>query len=270
MQGRLVPPTGGRIQAFPEERWADEFPAARAAGISCIEWILDESDGGRNPFRTSDGIREMRRLAECHGIAVRSLCADFLMERPLLRVDDEARRETLRELHAALDRCACAGIGRVVMPFVDHSAIQGESEIEQVVGIVDEALAASTRGGVELHLELALRPREVAALLARLPDSRVKINYDSGNSASLGYDPREEFDQYGGRIGSVHVKDRRRGGGTVPLGLGDADLPLVFHLLGEIRYEGDLILQVARDADGGEVEWARRNRGIVERLMTGE
>ena len=267
MQGRLVPPTGGRIQAFPAGRWQDEFPAARVAGVSCIEWIFDESDGGGNPFRTSDGIREVQQLAERHGIAVRSLCADFLMDRPLLRVDEDAKRSTTRVLHATLDRCSRAGINRVVLPFVDQSAIHSEDEIDHVVGIVEDALASTH--GVELHLELALGPRDVAALLARLPDPRVKINYDSGNSASLGYEPADEFEQYGGRIGSVHIKDRRRGGGTVPLGQGDANLPLLFHLLRDIRYEGDLILQVARDADGGEVEWARHNRGIVERLMNG-
>jgi len=176
----------------------------------------------------------------------------------------------VQELHAALDRCALAGIGRIVMPFVDRSAIQSNGEIDGGVDIIEEALAVSTRGGVELHLELALDPAQVASLLRRLPNPRVKINYDSGNSASLGYDPREEFDAYGDRIGSVHIKDRRRGGGTVPLGEGDADLPLVFSLLRQVNYRGDLILQVARSASGDEVAWARHNRAIVSRLLAGE
>ena len=36
----------------------------------------------------------------------------------------------------------------------------------------------------------------------------IKVNYDSGNSASLGYDPTDEFAAYGERVGSVHIKDR--------------------------------------------------------------
>ena len=71
-------------------------------------------------------------------------------------------------------------------------------------------------------------------LLSRLPDPPFKANYDTGNSASLGYDPVEELGAYGPRIGSVHVKDRVRGGGTVPLGEGDARVETVFDLLHEL------------------------------------
>ena len=38
MQGRLVPPVDGRIQAFPAENWKDEFELASDAGLACIEW----------------------------------------------------------------------------------------------------------------------------------------------------------------------------------------------------------------------------------------
>ena len=48
----------------------------------------------------------------------------------------------------------------------------------------------------------------------------MRVNYDSGNSASLGYRPRDEFAAYGSRVGSVHLKDRRLGAGTAPLGRG--------------------------------------------------
>ena len=122
-----------------------------------------------------------------------------------------------------------------------------------------EAAAA----GVELHLEMSFAPARFAALLARLPDA-VRVNYDSGNSASLGFHPDEEFAAYGERIGSVHVKDRVRGGTTVPLGTGSVDMPAFFSGLRRIRYGGDIILQVARSEEGREVEWARANRAFVE------
>jgi L-ribulose-5-phosphate 3-epimerase len=91
----------------------------------------------------------------------------------------------------------------------------------------------------------------------------IKVNYDSGNSASLGFVPGEEFAAYGHRIGSVHIKDRVRGGGTLPLGTGDADLPAVFAALKKIDYQGDITLQVARSEPGQEVAWARLNREFV-------
>jgi hexulose-6-phosphate isomerase len=118
-----------------------------------------------------------------------------------------------------------------------------------------------------LHLETSLAPAPFAALLDRLPYQWLKANYDSGNSASLGYDPGEEFAAYGSRIGSVHIKDRVRGGATVPLGTGDADLDVLFEELDKIGYSGDLVLQVAREQPGNEVEWARHNREFVLGLL---
>ena len=104
-------------------------------------------------------------------------------------------------------------------------------------------------------------------MLAQIPDPLLRVNYDSGNSASLGYDVASELAAYGARIGSVHIKDRVRGGGTVPLGTGDADLPALFSGLARLRYQGDYVLQVARGTDGGEVEWARQNRAFLVREL---
>ena len=97
----------------------------------------------------------------------------------------------------------------------------------------------------------------------------LKVNYDSGNSASLGYDPIDEFAAYGVRVGSVHIKDRVRGGGTVPLGSGDASFRALFECLAALGYSGDFVLQVARGTDGDEVSWSRKNREYVIALQAG-
>ena len=121
------------------------------------------------------------------------------------------------------------------------------------------ALPAAEETGIELHLETSLGPAEFAKLLDGVPHSKLKVNYDSGNSASLGYAPAEEFAAYGDRIGSVHIKDRVLNGGTVPLGSGDADFPALFSSLEKIDYRGDFTLQVARGVAGDEVAWAKQN-----------
>jgi hexulose-6-phosphate isomerase len=68
---------------------------------------------------------------------------------------------------------------------------------------------------------------------------------------------------YGHRIGSVHIKDRILGGGTVSLGAGNADLSVLFSGLAALPYRGDYVLQVARGQEGREVEWAQQNRAFV-------
>jgi hexulose-6-phosphate isomerase len=267
MQGRLVPPVDGRIQAFPAEQWREEFPRARAAGLGSIEWIYETFGRDRNPLCTDAGLAELEALRAAHGIAVRSVCADYFMEYPLVRATPGELAARLADLRWLLERCRHAGIGRIVLPFVDNSGIRTDAEQDALVDVLAAAARDAEAAGVELHLETALDPRAFAAFLDRLPFSVIRVNYDSGNSASLGYDPRDEFAAYGERLGSVHVKDRRRGGTTVPLGTGDADLPAFFDGLRRLGYEGDVILQVARGTTGAEVEWARGNRRLVEEAL---
>ena len=228
MQGRLVPPAGGRIQAFPRENWAEEFPRAAAAGLDAIEWIFDCYGEGANPIETLEGLSRLRRLAGEHGVAVRSLCADYFMERPLACAAEGERTERLGTLAWLLGQCAALGVGRVVLPFVDESSMRTPEQQSVVSDLLRRAVPAAERAGVELHLETDLNPEDFRHFLSLVRHPMVKVNYDSGNSASLGYDPREEFGAYGERVGSVHIKDRVRGGSTVPLGTGDTDFEALF------------------------------------------
>src|ERR1041385_1389783 len=257
MQGRLVPPHEGRIQCFPRERWRDEFGLAAAAELDAIEWIFDLFGLDANPITTDAGLREMRALSAKTGVAVRSVCADYFMDRTLLRAADHEVEQGLARLAWLLRRSAMLGAARVVLPFVDASRIDSDPELGFVAGILARMLPVLDETGVELHLETSLAPEPFADLLTRLPHPSIKVNYDSGNSASLGYRPRDEFSAYGSRVGSVHIKDRVRGGGTVPLGSGDTDFAALTDCLNEIAYDGDFVLQAARGRDGEEVAWAR-------------
>jgi L-ribulose-5-phosphate 3-epimerase len=263
MQGRLLPPPAGRFQCFPRERWPEEFAAAKSVPLDGIEWIYDLHGAGANPLESEAGLDRMRELGSQHGIAVCSLCADYFMDLPLLRVSADQRRERLQRLDWLIGRCGQLGIQRIVLPFVDASRIETPAEADVVVECLHAILPTAEACKVELHLETALGPAEFAALLARLNHPFIKVNYDSGNSASLGYHPHEEFHSYGSRVGSVHIKDRVRGGGTVPLGTGSADFAALRQCLAEVNYQRDFVLQVARGESGAEVEWARHNRRFV-------
>jgi L-ribulose-5-phosphate 3-epimerase len=269
MQGRLVPPSDGRIQNFPRERWRDEFALAAAAGLDAIEWIYDLYGADVNPIATDEGLAEIKSLSTQSHVLIRSLCADVFMEAPLLRATKAEIDERTETMVWLLGQCAMLGVKRVVLPFVDASRIDSDEELVHVVGVLGSLLPALERTGVELHLETSLEPGRFADLLARLPHPMVKVNYDSGNSSSLGYHPGDEFAAYGERIGSVHIKDRVLGGGTVPLQTGDADFDALFEGLAGIAYQGDFVLQVARDETGDEVDWARRNREFVLSRLAG-
>jgi L-ribulose-5-phosphate 3-epimerase len=270
MQGRLVPPEAQRFQSFPRERWRDEFAIAAAAGLDTIEWIYDSYGEDVNPLVTEEGAREIKHLCAIHGVGVESVCADWFMDFPLVRVSGPEAQSRWARLAWLLERCSSLGINRVVVPFVDSSAIRDSEDLAAVAAGIGSLSGPLDRFGVEVHLETALPPTDFAALLARAPHPRVKVNYDAGNSASLGYKPCDEFAAYGLRVGSVHLKDRRLGAGTVPLRSGDTDFDALFDALKELHYEGDFILQVARGESGDELAWTRQNvstaLAMIERL----
>src|ERR1041384_469028 len=74
MQGRLLPPTSGRIQSFPVKRWREEFTRAREADLACIEWIYEVGTDEANPLRTTEGIQEIHQLVRTTGVGVWSVC----------------------------------------------------------------------------------------------------------------------------------------------------------------------------------------------------
>jgi hexulose-6-phosphate isomerase len=267
MQGRLLPPQHGRFQCFPVDIWCAEFAGAAAAGLDAVEWIYDLHGADVNPLASDAGIAEMRSLSARHAVAVVSLCADYFIDRPFATASPAEFGELTNRLVWLLDRSRMAGITRIVLPFVDASRIDTPEQETAIVRMLETVLPHATNCGVELHLETAYGPTDFARMLARLPHPMLKANYDSGNSSSLGYDVHLELAAYGPRIGSVHIKDRVNGGGTVPLGQGDADIPALLAGLSRLQYGGDFVLQVARATPGDEIAWARHNRDYLLREL---
>jgi L-ribulose-5-phosphate 3-epimerase len=259
MEGRLVPPEDGRFQCFPRECWEKEFALAAEVPFDYIEWVYDLYGHDVNPLADSAGVKKLEKLIHSSGVSVRSVCADYFMDKPFVRCGAHEFEERQQELAHLLRNSSAVGVNRVVIPFVDASAIRSQEDAAAVVDALHAALPVAEESGVELHLETSLGPADFARLLEQVPNRMLKVNYDSGNSASLGYPVKEEFAAYGDRIGSVHIKDRVLNGGTVPLGTGNADFPALFSSLRKLGYSGDFTLQVARGTPGDEVAWAKHN-----------
>jgi hexulose-6-phosphate isomerase len=263
MEGRLVPPEDGRFQCFPRQQWENEFAHAANVPFDYIEWVYDLYGQDVNPLGNPAGIAKLKSLIASTAVRIRSVCADYFMDRPLLRCGERELDERIQELARILRNGRAVNVNRVVIPFVDASAIRSNDDLTALRYALQAALPFAEETGIEIHLETALGPAEFAKLLDSLPHPKLKANYDSGNSASLGYSPAEEFAAYGDRIGSVHIKDRVLNGGTVPLGTGSADFAALFGCLEKMDYQGDFTLQVARGTPGDEVAWAKQNVAFV-------
>jgi hexulose-6-phosphate isomerase len=153
----------------------------------------------------------------------------------------------------AASRAASLGAMHIVIPLVDNGRLDNAEQSHALHGLLIQRHATLQAQNVHIAFESDLAPNALRDFLEDFPDDRFGINYDIGNSASLGYDPEQEMQAYASRVTNVHVKDRKLGGTTVPLGTGAAKMKEVLQGLSDARYAGNFILQTARAADGDHV-----------------
>jgi hexulose-6-phosphate isomerase len=248
MQGRLSPRIDGKIQAYPAKTWQKEFEISKEIGYSAIECIV-EKPLEINALMSKSGMQEIKEIILKTGVRVDYVCADIFMQQPLVRMSEKIKEENKKILEQILINSKEIGAIGVEIPFVDASSIKTESEIEELISVTEDAFKLAGEIGIDVSLETDLNAKEFKKLLEKIDLDHVKANYDIGNSASLGYEPLEELENYGQKILNVHVKDRKLGSTTVPLGTGNADIRCVFEKLDEIGYTGGITMQAARGED---------------------
>ena len=261
MQGRLVPPIDGKLQAFPTNGWNKELEICRGLGVECIEWVYDGEDLYflPNPISTFEGANA---LSGIQSPRITSLCADYFVKAPLLRVPDGIKVQRIARLRWLIFQCGLANIPILVLPFVDDNSIRTQEEIQETIDNLQSLGDLLESCDVRIALEANLSPFNFKSLIKQL-DGTIAINYDSGNSASLGYDMEEEWGGYGYRVENIQIKDRVVNGGSVPLGEGSANFDTLAKMLSQYKYSGNTILQVARGESGKEVGWYQRNRNFL-------
>lgn len=251
MQGRLLPKYLGRYQAHPIGYWHREFEVAKNYEIGLIEFILDYDDWGNNPLMSEIGINEITQVSLKTGVFVKSACADFFMEAPLHGRSLTDCLDSQKVLIKLIHNCAKLGINDIVIPCVDQSSLREDrSNMKELVKNMLPAVDLAEKYGLNLALETDLPPKSFADLLEMFSSPRVTVNYDIGNSASLGYDPIEELVAYGNKISNIHIKDRILNGGSVELGTGSADFKTFFTELSRLSFKGIFVMQAFRDDEG--------------------
>ncbi|MBI2953572.1 MAG: TIM barrel protein [Chloroflexi bacterium] len=268
MQGRLSPPIDGRIQAFPSHTWRQEFAVAADLGFSCLDWVYDTAAHYDGPLLTEEGIAEIRRISERTRVEVYSICGDYFRDFPLVRADARTLDARLQDLRLLIIQCRAAAIGRIMIPFVDSASILSDDDFHQAVAALQSILPFAEAHGVVITLETSLEPVRYRHFLECVNHPALRVTYDIGDCVSLGHDTMSEIELLAQWIESVHVKDRLRGGVTVPLGEGDADFAAAFSTLARLRYTGPFILQAARGEMGAEIETVRQYLQFVRRLLT--
>lgn len=252
IQGRLSPIRNERIQSFPWDHWANEFKLAEELEFKKIEWTIDSERFLENPILTVKGQKEIKRLLQVHGLQIPSVTCDYFMENPFWQSSETLIRNDLMRIMDGMNQI---GAKILVIPLVDNSSLSGYSESNNVIDFFTSFKMELLEKDIKIAFESDLAPSPLLTFISNFDSEKFGVNYDIGNSASLGYSPNEEFMAYGPRIINVHIKDRLYGGSTVPLGEGSADFHAVFNLLNLFNYNGNLIMQTARskNENHGEV-----------------
>jgi L-ribulose-5-phosphate 3-epimerase UlaE len=259
IQGRLLPKYKGRYQAHPKGYWADEFEIAKSLGLDCIEFILDYNDANQNPLLNKNELNKLQLIIFETGVAVQTICADYFMEAPLHSGNKLVSDNSMKVLKRLLKSAEILGVSDIVIPCVDQSSLNDSEAVKRFVKQINCIVPDFEEKGINLSLETDLAPQPFVELLSKFNSERITVNYDIGNSASLGFNPIEELDAYGDRITDIHIKDRSLNGGPVLLGKGNANFELFFNKLKEFNYKGPFIMQAYRDDEGLQIFKKQQN-----------
>jgi L-ribulose-5-phosphate 3-epimerase len=264
MCGRLSKQIGNEIQAFPFQEWQKEFKNAKEAGFSSIEWIFDTNP---NPITNEEGINKMNDLIKKSNITINSVCCDYFMKKQLFGKNPIEIEKNFDILKKIVESSKKLGITNIEIPLVDSSSLRSEEDEKQFVEVIKKIIPLLNKN-MQIVLETDLSPKKFREFIESFGNNKIKVNYDTGNSAALGYDMEEEFKEIGKYFANIHIKDRKFQGNTVPLGDGDVNFELFFDKLSKIEYNGELIIQGARqDFKENHIKTCKEYLKIVKQYL---
>ena len=187
------------------------------------------------------------------------------MQKPLHHLKNNELENEIQKFILFLSKLKIVGIKYIIYPLVDNGSVKNKFEEIYFFDILKNFFYALKELNIMILFESDYAPKNFKKFMSKLPDSQFGINYDTGNSASLGYEINEEFSCYS-KI-RIYIKDRKFKGTTVPLGEGDVDFKLLFRLVKNYHYNKLFILQSARKKKGNELQTLNQYRNFILKKM---
>jgi L-ribulose-5-phosphate 3-epimerase len=184
-------------------------------------------------------VDEARRLLDRYGLR----CVSMSGHAPL---HEELGRTRLRNVLQAGKEL---GIG-VLNTFTGDAESKDERErfVEGARALADEAQAAGIRLCIETDSNLLPTAQAGVELFEEIDRDWIQINYDPGNVVYYtGARPEDDIKCGLGRIGHVHLKDKRGGKGVLdfpPLGEGELDIQGILRDLKESGFSGPVSMEI--------------------------
>lgn len=240
MQGRLVDTEkSGQIQYFPSKNWKKEIALSNSIGFNIMEWTINYENINSNHLFNPKKNQKLLEIINANCISIPSITCDFFMQRPPFKENTK----TLKDLKKIINLSKKIGVKYIILPLVDNSSITGEREEKILINQIKSIIKILGKKQ-KILFEIDYPPNKIIPFLKKF-NFKVGINYDTGNSASMGFDFEEEK-KYFKHVYNIHIKDRKFRGPSVRLGKGDFDFEIFFKFLKKRKYKKNLIFQTAR------------------------
>jgi len=216
------------------------FADMRYAGMDFIELM-------HTALAPDDAVARIGELSHKHHLPVIGTSYSANMwkseERDRILEDAEALIGKLRKLRA---RTLGASVGNARRP-------KTPAELDAQAELLSELIATCEENGVVLNLhnhtyEVENNEHDLRGTLARLPE--VKLGPDIDWLVGAKVDPVDFLMRHAGRVVYAHLRDRKADGvWSEAMGEGVIDYAAIARTLREIRFRGDLAIELAHPRD---------------------
>ena len=235
------------------------FVKIKAAGYDGAEPVMSEN-GYLNPDTTIAQIKEIKNLADSHGLEIPSVGVWALWENNLVSNDTGIAKRALDIVKKQIEAAHLLGADTIlVVP--GYVGCDFASKPERVrydlaydrcctalQTLAREAEKAKVNIGIEnVWNRFLLSPLEMKRLLGEVGSPNVGVYFDVGNIMYIGY-PGDWIEILGDHIKKIHLSDYRTSqagmGAFVDLFAGDVDFKETARALHKIGYDDYVILEM--------------------------
>ncbi len=250
LQGRLSEPVNKKMQEFPSN-WKSEFNFLNHIELSGIEWLITPNDNLNNPFFIESNLPTN----------ILSVCVDTMVNNSFYK--DEFMNQNLVPV---LNKMVELNLNKIVIPLLEDSSVENEYIRHEFLKNITPI--SENYPSINFCFEFECDKEIVMEVVNK--KNNFFITYDTGNFTSTykeKIDHKELIHYFGSKIKNVHFKDRTFNGETKHFGLGDTDFKIIIDSLKNINYTDNIILQLARDVDGDEINYIKNTYQKIKTLL---
>jgi sugar phosphate isomerase/epimerase len=217
----------------------ETFARAKRLGFTGVEVVP-----ARAELERGDRLEPLRRARDETGLEVPSLVLGEHSDLGGIADADPVVAEHARvDVARAIDWAVALGADAILVPFFGRAELVDDADLDRAAAAFGPLCRQAGERGVTLCYEGTLPAPRILALSERVGSRAFGCYFDLANPVVRGLDTATEIRALAGLIRRVHFKDTRVTAGDCAPGLGRVDFAESHEALGEIGYDGWLVLE---------------------------